>query len=137
MQTLILSIPQPIVVAASLLPPLLVNTTLGFLLFSSHSLLSLWLARLPYFHRRVVDPVSEEHQDLLDELIQRDFLGGLDGDYGVATGDAIVEEEVTFETIIRGPRTIPAHPTLLSAIAGAGAGVIQGMAFTPIENIVK
>lgn len=137
MQTLILCIPQPIVVAASLLPPLLVNTTLGFLLFSSHSLLSLWLARLPYFHRRVADPVSEEHQDLLDELIQRDFLGGLDGDYGVATGDAIVEEEVTFETIIRGPRTIPAHPTLLSAIAGAGAGVIQGMAFTPIENIVK
>lgn len=29
------------------------------------------------------------------------------------------------------------HPTLLSMIAGMGAGVIQGVAFTPVENAVK
>lgn len=68
-----------------------------------------------------------------------DILGLLDGDYGdLPDGyEHIPEEEITLETIIRGPRAIPRHPTLLSAIAGAGAGVLQGMAFTPIENVVR
>lgn len=47
------------------------------------------------------------------------------------------EEEITIETLLRGPHIIPAHPTLLSAIAGAGAGLVQGMAFTPVENLVR
>jgi hypothetical protein len=63
----------------------------------------------------------------------------VDGDYGQALPGSPEppEEEITLETIIRGPKTVPAHPTLLAAIAGAGAGVIQGMAFTPIENVVR
>jgi hypothetical protein len=137
------------VLAITLLPPLLVNTTLGFLLFSSHSLLSLYLARLPYFQRRVVqvdDTVVAEARktdltldDFIDDLIQRDLFGAVDGDYGLAVPGAgpAAEEEITLGTIIRGPKTVPAHPTLLAAIAGAGAGIIQGMAFTPIENIVR
>lgn len=135
--------------AITLLPPLIVNTTLGFLLFSSHSLLSLYLARLPYFQRRVVqvdDTVVVESKkpdltldDFIDDLLSRDIFGAVDGDYGQATPGAPepAEEEITLETIIRGPKTVPAHPTLLAAIAGAGAGIIQGMAFTPIENIVR
>jgi len=47
------------------------------------------------------------------------------------------EEEITLETLLRGPHIIPRHPTLLSAIAGAGAGLVQGMAFTPVENLVR
>jgi len=39
--------------------------------------------------------------------------------------------------LLRGPHIIPRHPTLLSAIAGAGAGLVQGMAFTPVENLVR
>lgn len=125
------------VIAVALLPPLIVNTTLGFLLFSSHSLISLGLARLPYFHRGEPTPTAEE-----DPLyIQRDWLGHIDGDFGDSIPGAPEpnedEEEISLETIIRGPHTIPKHPTLLSAIAGAGAGVIQGMCFTPIENIVR
>lgn len=123
--------------AATLVPPLVVNTTLGFLLFSSHSLFSLWLARIPYFQRGAeCDP--EDEDDLINFQKLRDPLGSLDGDYGdVIPGASDEEEEITFENIIRGPKIIPKHPTLLSAIAGAGAGVIQGVAFTPIENVVR
>jgi hypothetical protein len=43
------------------------------------------------------------------------------------------EDQISFmESIHRLP-----HPTLLSALAGAGAGAIQGVAFAPIENAVK
>lgn len=121
------------VLAMALCPPLIVNTTLGFLLFSSHSLISLWIARLPYFQR------GENPTEAEDPLyIERDWLGHIDGDFGDhIPGVPEEEEEITLETIIRGPRAIPKHPTVLSAIAGAGAGVIQGMLFTPIENVVR
>lgn len=92
-------------VLVTIFPPLVVNTTLGFLLFTSHSFLALELARLPYFQR------------------PRD-------------GNA-AEEKMSLETLLRGPSIIPHHPTLLASIAGAGAGIIQGVAFTPIENIVR
>lgn len=121
------------VLTIALLPPLLVNTALGFLLFSSHSLISLGLARLPYFQRG--ETPTEEEDPL---YIQRDWLGHIDGDFGDSIPGFIeVEEEISLETIIRGPRAIPKHPTFLSAIAGAGAGIIQGVCFTPIENIVR
>jgi len=43
------------------------------------------------------------------------------------------EDQISFmESIHRLP-----HPTLLSAVAGAAAGAIQGVAFAPIENAVK
>lgn len=127
---------QPMILAASLLPPLLVNTTLGFLLFSSHSFFSLSLARLPHFQRGAeCDP--EDEDDLINFSRLRDPLGDIDGDYGDKVDGTPDEEEITFETILRGPKIVPKHPTLLSAVAGAGAGVIQGAAFTPIENIVR
>lgn len=121
---------------------MIVNTTLGFLLFSSQSLLSLYLARLPYFQRRPKEtPKSDSDSsfdDILDDLFKRDIFGAVDGDYGEARpGEREKEEEITFETIIRGPKYIPAHPTLLAAIAGAGAGIIQGILFAPIENLVR
>lgn len=127
---------QPLILAATLLPPLVVNTTLGFLLFSSHSLFSLYLAKLPFFNRHYHDPEEETDGDI---SAIRDPLGEIDGDFGQpdATPEDDGDEEITLETIIRGPRTIPKHPTLLSAIAGAGAGIIQGVAFTPIENVVR
>ncbi|BEI90390.1 uncharacterized protein CcaverHIS019_0304600 [Cutaneotrichosporon cavernicola] len=126
----------PMVLAASLLPPLLVNTTLGFLLFSSHSFFSLALARVPYFQRGIeCDP--EDENDLINFTRLRDPLGDIDGDYGDKVEGTPDEEEITLENVLRGPKIIPKHPTLLSAIAGAGAGVIQGAAFTPIENVVR
>ena len=47
------------------------------------------------------------------------------------------EEEITLETLLTGPHIIPRHPTLLSGLAGAGAGLVQGLAFTPVENFVR
>lgn len=82
----------------TLLPPLVVNTSLGFLLFTSHSFFSLVLAKLPYFHGT---------------------------------------EQVNMHNLLAGPSAVPDHPTLLSGIAGAGAGIVQGFAFTPVENMVR
>lgn len=81
-------------------PPLLVNTALGFLLFTSHSLFSLCLAKLDYFR-------------------------------------GTSNEQISLETLLQGPDLSTHHPTMLSGIAGAGAGVVQGIAFTPVENLVR
>ncbi|WVQ82950.1 hypothetical protein IAT38_005086 [Cryptococcus sp. DSM 104549] len=96
-----------ITVTLTIIPPMLVNATLGFLLFTSHSLFSLGLARLPFFQRKLAD------------------------------GEESGEEDINLETLVRGPTIIPNHPTILSAIAGAGAGLVQGAAFTPVENVVR
>ncbi|OCF33149.1 hypothetical protein I317_02387 [Kwoniella heveanensis CBS 569] len=104
-----------IAMALTIIPPLLVNTTMGFLLFTSHSFFSLSLARLPFFqHHRLPD----------------------DKDSSKEANDA-EEEEISLDTLLRGPTVIPNHPTILSAIAGAGAGLVQGAAFTPVENVVR
>lgn len=96
---------------ATMMPPLIVNTSLGFLLFTSHSFFSLSLAKLPFF--------------------QQGETGGIirKVDHG--------EEEITLESLLRGPTIVPRHPTLLSALSGAGAGIVQGFAFTPVENVVR
>ncbi|ORX34983.1 hypothetical protein BD324DRAFT_110123 [Kockovaella imperatae] len=110
-----------IAVTLTILPPLLINTTLGFLLFTSHSFFSLSLAKLPFFHHPH-DPTSSSsnyHPSHLD-------LSETDG-----------TDRINLHTLMTGPSVIPYHPTLLSAIAGAGAGLLQGAAFTPIENVVK
>ncbi|KAL7420287.1 hypothetical protein Q5752_005256 [Cryptotrichosporon argae] len=112
--------------AAAVVPPLLINTTLGFLLFTSHSLFSLGLARFPFFQRHVHHPHPSG-----DALT-------LDGDDVDAEPDGDPHEDaITLETLVRGPTVVPRHPTLLSALAGAGAGLVQGAAFTPIENVVR
>ncbi|KIR31823.1 hypothetical protein I352_05819 [Cryptococcus deuterogattii MMRL2647] len=99
-----------IAVTLTILPPMLVNATLGFLLFTSHSLFTLGLSRLSFFQKKV----EMEDGTEVDE-----------------------EEHINLETLIRGPSIIPNHPTVLSAIAGAGAGLVQGIAFTPVEKAVR
>ena len=51
--------------------------------------------------------------------------------------DEAEEDRINLQTLIQGPSIIPRHPTVLSAISGAAAGLVQGVAFTPIENIVR
>ena len=107
----------------TLLPPLVINTSLGFLLFTSHSFFSLSLAKLSFFkHERFDEEKSVLPLPIADESQARD-------------GDQ--EDPINLHTLLTGPSTVPRHPTLLSAIAGAGAGVVQGMAFTPVENLVR
>jgi hypothetical protein len=109
-----------IALTLTIIPPLAINTTLGFLLFTSHSIFALGLARIPFFqHHHHNTPALIDHESIED------------------VGEEEEEEEITIETLLRGPHIIPRHPTLLSAIAGAGAGLVQGMAFTPVENLVR
>jgi hypothetical protein len=110
-----------IALTLTIIPPLAINTTLGFLLFTSHSIFALGLARIPFF---------QHHHHNTPALVDHETIG--DGEE-----EEEEEEEITIETLLRGPHIIPRHPTLLSAIAGAGAGLVQGMAFTPVENLVR
>ncbi|EIW73170.1 hypothetical protein M231_07448 [Tremella mesenterica] len=113
----------------TLLPPLMVNTILGFLLFTSHSFFSLSLARLPVFQReRHFNDLKQSHSVSKDTSPKGSPMEG---------DDAEEEEKFDLETLLRGPTVVPRHPTLLSGIAGAGAGIAQGIAFTPVENIVR
>ncbi|WVF66314.1 hypothetical protein IAT40_001054 [Kwoniella sp. CBS 6097] len=132
-----------IAMALTIIPPLLVNTTMGFLLFTSHSFFSLSLARLPFFqHHRIQDD-----SDTLAAAGSEDGNGVVSGTAdvpryrtpfgGIKAGDESEEEEISLDTLLRGPTIIPNHPTILSAIAGAGAGLVQGAAFTPVENVVR
>ena len=110
-----------IALTLTIIPPLAINTTLGFLLFTSHSIFALGLARIPFFQHH-------HHHEQTPALNDRETVDNIDEEE---------EEEITLETLLRGPHIIPRHPTLLSAIAGAGAGLVQGMAFTPVENLVR
>jgi len=110
-----------IALTLTIIPPLAINTTLGFLLFTSHSIFALGLARIPFFQHH-------HHHEQTPALNDREAVDKIDEEE---------EEEITLETLLRGPHIIPRHPTLLSAIAGAGAGLVQGMAFTPVENLVR
>jgi hypothetical protein len=107
----------------TIIPPLLINTTLGFLLFTSHSFFSLSLARIPFFHPEHSDRYRVQSTPFSDETVseQQEEEG----------------ERINIHNLVSGPTIIPRHPTLLSGLAGAGAGIIQGMAFTPIENTVR
>lgn len=102
----------------TILPPLVINTTLGFLLFTSHSFFALSLARLPFF-RHTHSPAGGDTLVFNEEADEDD------------------EERINIHTLLSGPTIIPRHPTLLSMIAGGGAGLVQGLAFTPIENVVR
>jgi hypothetical protein len=106
----------------TIIPPLAINTTLGFLLFTSHSMFALGLARIPFFqHHHHHDPLTlVDHEPVPQEEEGEDE-----------------KEAITLETLLTGPHIVPRHPTLLSAVAGAGAGLVQGLAFTPVENLVR
>jgi hypothetical protein len=115
-----------IALTLTIIPPLAINTTLGFLLFTSHSMFALGLARIPFFqHHRHHDaqmaPTLVDHESSPTDAVEDDEE----------------EEEISLQTLLTGPHIIPRHPTLLSALAGAGAGLVQGMAFTPVENLVR
>jgi hypothetical protein len=105
-------------VCATVLPPLVINTTLGFLLFTSHSFFALSLARLPFFQKQRPGGTANPPLDFEPNTTE-------------------TEKSITLESLLQGPKVIPRHPTLLSALAGAGAGIVQGIAFTPIENVVR
>ena len=123
---------QVIALTITLLPPLVINTTLGFLLFTSHSFFSLSLARLPFF-QRPHQPQSSSPENL------RQTLDGVQPSDSATVPDEDEEEEepINFHTLLTGPTIVPNHATLLSGIAGAGAGIVQGIAFTPVENVVR
>lgn len=112
---------QVIALTLTIMPPLAINTTLGFLLFTSHSMFALSLAKLPVFQHK------SESKSLVDH----------EGAFDAESGESDAEEEITLETLLTGPHIVPRHPTLLSAFAGAGAGLVQGLAFTPVENLVR
>ena len=120
---------QTLALTLTIFPPLLVNTALGFLLFTSHSFFALVLARWPFFHQQ--HPPSL-HQTTLNQ--SRRELYRFANQREDEESDT---ESINLQSLIQGPSIIPRHPTLLSAIAGAGAGLLQGAAFTPIENIVR
>lgn len=105
----------------TILPPLVINTTLGFLLFTSHSFFALTLARLPFFRH----PHETPHATTASL------------DHGGEIDPQDDEESINIHTLLSGPTIIPRHPTLLSALSGAGAGLVQGVAFTPVENVVR
>lgn len=107
----------------SILPPLVLNTCLGALLFESHAILSYWLSKLSFFAPRprsdgvITNSLSDE--DGLEEMPEWKSFGA--------------EHTIMFmESLHKLP-----HPTIMAMIAGMGAGAIQGVAFTPVENAVR
>jgi len=115
----------------TIFPPLLVNATLGFLLFTSHSLFALGLARLPFFQRHHHSP----HEALNDR--SKKVATSFDDLSAQSQKMELEQDPINLQTLIQGPSIVTRHPTLLSSIAGAGAGLVQGVAFTPIENVVR
>lgn len=114
--------PQPKALALSILPPLALNTFLGALLFSSHTYFCYLLSYLPIFAPRPTKSTNS--------------IGGIaiphKADHLEWTSFGAEDTIMFMESLHKLP-----HPTLLSFIAGMGAGVIQGVAFTPVENAVK
>ncbi|WWC57960.1 uncharacterized protein I303_100495 [Kwoniella dejecticola CBS 10117] len=124
-----------IAITLTILPPLIVNTTMGFLLFTSHSFFSLSLAKIAFFQKpKHADGELDELHDIARYHAPLTLSGARKDTSARGLSD---EEEISLDTLLRGPSIIPNHPTLLSAIAGAGAGLLQGAAFTPVENVVR
>lgn len=129
----------------SILPPLMINTALGTILFTSHSFFCYVLSRLEFF-------APTETSVSLGPLVADDGRSILQPSATTAAGWTKVaegrdeshdagpewlsfgaEDQIMFmEAIHRLP-----HPTLMSAVAGAAAGVLQAVIFAPIENAVK
>lgn len=124
----------------------MINTALGTILFTSHSFFCYLLSRLDYFAPRESQaeisldlktpggsPLSERQREAVASAIQkREEEANLHE--GVPEWFSFgAEDQIMFmEAIHRLP-----HPTLMSAAAGAAAGVLQAIIFAPIENAVK
>jgi hypothetical protein len=122
----------------SILPPLMINTALGTILFTSHSFFCYVLSRLDFF-APTESPVSLDPRTATDgKSVAGDSPDWVKGeeerhDGGPEWLSFGAEDQIMFmEAIHRLP-----HPTLMSAAAGAAAGVLQAVIFAPIENAVK
>lgn len=126
----------------------MINTALGTILFTSHSFFCYLLSRLDYFApteaqaeislvRKSDDtPLSGRQRDALASAIQtggeeQQHADSQDG--GPEWFSFGAEDQIMFMEAIH---KLP-HPTLMSAVAGAAAGVLQAIIFAPIENAVK
>jgi hypothetical protein len=129
----------------SILPPLMINTALGTILFTSHSFFCYLLSKLDYFAPREtsttipLDPgtlphLSGDERKAVTSAIENGQESEADHQDGVPEWFSFgAEDQIMFmEAIHRLP-----HPTLMSAVAGAAAGVLQAVIFAPIENAVK
>ncbi len=150
----------------SIFPPLAINTSLGFLLFTSHTYFSWLLAKVPLFRPRLNegDIPKGFWEDFRGILADQGMLLEDEDDAERRRGDGlstrtkqeesatardqrIASQEVdmalpfSFDAeeqlaLMNSFHRLP-HPTLLSAVAGMMAGALQGIGFTPIENAVK
>ncbi len=94
------------------------------------------LAKLPVFGPRPTSAYPAGHVgdgwDTLAEESESDSQGGLNTWLVLPDINAPEDSFISLERADRLP-----HPTALSALAGVGAGVLQGVAFTPVDNVVK
>ena len=129
----------------SILPPLMINTALGTILFTSHSFFCYVLSRLDFFAPTETSislgpRVTKDGQPITQTNIEAtaEWSRIAEGreerhDGGPEWLSFGAEDQIMFmEAIHRLP-----HPTLMSAVAGAAAGVLQAVIFAPIENAVK
>ncbi|KAJ9096812.1 hypothetical protein QFC21_005083 [Naganishia friedmannii] len=129
----------PMSIIHSIVPPLLINTALGTLLFTSHSFFCYLLSRVDFFAPReshtevLVTPDSDGKYPPSDQSHTSRSSANDAHEGGPEWLSFGVEEQMMFMEAIH---KLP-HPTLMSAVAGAAAGCIQGVLFAPIENAVK
>lgn len=130
---------QPMSIIHSIVPPLLINTALGTLLFTSHSFFCYLLSRIEFFAPKeshtetLLHPDSDAKHTVPNQLNTSDSSTDDAHEGGPEWLSFGVEEQIMFMEAIH---KLP-HPTLMSALAGAAAGCIQGVLFAPIENAVK
>lgn len=135
---------QPMAIIHSILPPLMINTALGTILFTSHSFFCYVLSRLDFFAPTETSVslgprITKDGQTIsqTDASTTADWSKIAEEherhDGGPEWLSFGAEDQIMFmEAIHRLP-----HPTLMSAAAGAAAGVLQAVIFAPIENAVK
>lgn len=124
----------------------MINTALGTILFTSHSFFCYLLSRLDYFAPREAQaeisldlkspgdsPLSKRQREAVVSTIRNGEEEANHRD-GVPEWFSFgAEDQIMFMEAIH---KLP-HPTLMSAAAGAAAGVLQAIIFAPIENAVK
>ncbi|KAJ9113656.1 hypothetical protein QFC22_005965 [Naganishia vaughanmartiniae] len=125
----------PMSIIHSILPPLMINTALGTLLFTSHSFFCYLLSRIDFFAPRdevLLTPgldgiLPQPHQQQSADSRVDDAHEG--GPEWLSFG---AEDQMMFMEAIH---KLP-HPTLMSALAGAAAGCIQGYYLHPSRMLL-
>src|SRR4051812_8846115 len=120
-----------------LLPPLMINSVLGTILFFSQSYFCWALTKVPFLAPRtlVVVPEGGVNVDGCPQSAPTSISTDPYDDPTSPTWLLLPSPNSTEDTfiILEASNSLP-HPTLLSALAGMMAGVLQGIAFTPVEN---